>query len=118
MHHSNLIRLVSFRVSDVEDRVPHARPGSSSSSIVEAGGREGPVQRGRAPRPRAGSTAGHGARTGRGRRALGGCYTRLAPAAATPTLFALFANGPFAGLIDFDEHLAREKAPVCDVPDS
>ena len=44
-------------------------------------------------------------------------YTRLAPAAAKPTLFALFANGPFAGFIDFDEHLAREKASVRDVPD-
>ena len=44
-------------------------------------------------------------------------YARLAPAAAKPTLFGLFADGPFAGLEDFGEQLVHEKAPVRDVPD-
>ena len=44
-------------------------------------------------------------------------YARLAPAAAKPTLFALFANGPFAQLNGFDTSLAREKAPFRDVPE-
>ncbi len=44
-------------------------------------------------------------------------YARLAPAAAKPTLFALFADGPFARLKDFDEQLVHEKAPVRDVPE-
>lgn len=44
-------------------------------------------------------------------------YARLAPAAAEPTLFALFADSPFADLENFDEQLAHEKAPVRDVPE-
>ena len=44
-------------------------------------------------------------------------YARLAPAAAKPTLFALFADSPFAALEDFDEQLLREKTSVRDVPD-
>ena len=44
-------------------------------------------------------------------------YARLAPAAAKPTLFALFADSPFADLEGFDEQLVRETAPVRDVPD-
>ena len=44
-------------------------------------------------------------------------YARLAPAAAKSTLFALFADSPFAELKDFDEQLLREKASVRDVPD-
>ena len=44
-------------------------------------------------------------------------YARLAPAAAKPTLFALFADSPFADLEGFEEQLVREKAPVRDVPD-
>ena len=44
-------------------------------------------------------------------------YAHLAPAAAKPTLFALFADSPFAGLEDFDEQLVREKVPARDVPE-
>ena len=44
-------------------------------------------------------------------------YARLAPAVAKPTLFALFADSPFADLEGFDEQLVRERAPVRDVPD-
>ena len=44
-------------------------------------------------------------------------YARLAPAAAKPTLFALFAESPFAHLNDFDAQLVHEKAPVRDVPE-
>lgn len=44
-------------------------------------------------------------------------YTHLAPAAAKSTLFALFAESPFAGLEAFDEQLVRERALVRDVPD-
>ena len=44
-------------------------------------------------------------------------YARLAPAAVKPTLFALFADSPFAALEDFGEQLVREKAPVRDLPD-
>ncbi len=44
-------------------------------------------------------------------------YARLASAAAKPTLFALFADSPFARLKDFDEQLAHEKPPFRDVPD-
>lgn len=39
-------------------------------------------------------------------------YARLVPAAAKPTLFALFADSPFARLEDFDEQLVREKVLV------
>lgn len=44
-------------------------------------------------------------------------YARLAPAAAKPTLLALFAESPFAALEDFGEQLVREKAPFRDLPD-
>ncbi len=44
-------------------------------------------------------------------------YSHLAPAAAKPTLFALFAESPFANLGNFDEQLVREQAPFRDVPD-
>ena len=44
-------------------------------------------------------------------------YAHLAPAAAKPTLFALFADSPFARLENFDGQLVREKAPVRDVPE-
>ena len=40
-----------------------------------------------------------------------------AKARATPALFALFADSPFADLQDFDEQLAHEKASFRDVPD-
>ena len=43
-------------------------------------------------------------------------YARLAPAATT-SLAALFAEGPFARLEQFDESLVRERAPVRPVPD-
>lgn len=44
-------------------------------------------------------------------------YARLAPAAAKPTLFALFADSPFADLADFDAQPAREKAPFREMPE-
>ena len=44
-------------------------------------------------------------------------YARLAPVAVRPTLFALFADGPFADLENFDEQLAHEKAQIRDGPD-
>lgn len=44
-------------------------------------------------------------------------YAHLAPTAAKPTLFALFADSPFADLEGFDEQLVREKAPIRDAPD-
>ena len=44
-------------------------------------------------------------------------YARLAPAAAKSTLFALFANSPFAELEGVDEQLVREETSVRDVPD-
>jgi len=44
-------------------------------------------------------------------------YAHLAPAAAQPTLFGLFAEGPFARLDDFEGRLVREKAPFRDAPD-
>ncbi len=44
-------------------------------------------------------------------------YAHLAPAAAKPTLFALFADSPFAKLKDFGEQLGREKARFRDLPD-
>ena len=43
-------------------------------------------------------------------------YARLAPAATT-SLAALFAEGPFARLEQFDDSLVRERAPVRPVPD-
>lgn len=44
-------------------------------------------------------------------------YAHLAPAAAKPTLFALFSDSPFASLDDFGEQLGHEKAPFRDVPE-
>ncbi len=44
-------------------------------------------------------------------------YARLAPAAATASLAALFANSPFARLKQFDEALVRERGRFRDVPD-
>jgi prevent-host-death family protein len=44
-------------------------------------------------------------------------YARLAPAAAKPSLAALFAESPFARLEGFDDSLLRERAPVRDAPD-
>ena len=44
-------------------------------------------------------------------------YARLAPVAAKPTLFALFADSPFTDLKGFDQQLVREEALVRDVPD-
>ena len=42
---------------------------------------------------------------------------RLASAGATFSLFALFADSPFAALEGFDKQLVRENARVRDVPD-
>ncbi len=44
-------------------------------------------------------------------------YARLAPAAALPTLAALFGDGPFARLDGFEEGLARGPEPFRDGPD-
>jgi antitoxin Phd len=44
-------------------------------------------------------------------------YARLAPAASSPTLAALFADSPLARLDDFDDSLVRERAPVREAPD-
>jgi antitoxin Phd len=44
-------------------------------------------------------------------------YARLAPAASKTTLAALFADGPFSRLDDFEESLVRERAPSRDVPE-
>jgi hypothetical protein len=44
-------------------------------------------------------------------------YARLAPAAAKPSLAALFADSPFARLEQFDEAMVRERAPFRDVPE-
>jgi len=43
-------------------------------------------------------------------------YARLAPAATSPTLAALFADSPFARLDDFDDLLVRERSPVREAP--
>ena len=43
-------------------------------------------------------------------------YARLAPVATSPSLAALFGEGPFARLDDFEHHLARERVPVRDAP--
>ena len=43
-------------------------------------------------------------------------YARLALAATSPTLAALFGQGPFARLDEFEQHLVREQAPVRDAP--
>lgn len=44
-------------------------------------------------------------------------YARLAPAAAQPTLTALFANSPFARLNMPDDDFGHERAPFRDVPE-
>ncbi len=44
-------------------------------------------------------------------------YARLAPAAASPSLAALFADSPFARLERFEETLLRERAPMRAPPD-
>lgn len=44
-------------------------------------------------------------------------YARLAPAAAAPNLAALFSQGPFARLEDFDPDVLRERAPTRDAPE-
>ena len=44
-------------------------------------------------------------------------YARLAPAAASTTLAALFADSPLARLENFDRTLQRERAPVREPPD-
>lgn len=44
-------------------------------------------------------------------------YARLAPAAAATSLAALFGEGPFARLDDFDDALVRERSPHRDAPD-
>jgi prevent-host-death family protein len=44
-------------------------------------------------------------------------YARLAPAASKTTLAALFADGPFSRLDDFEVSLIRERAPSRDLPD-
>jgi prevent-host-death family protein len=44
-------------------------------------------------------------------------YARLAPAAARPSLAALFADSPFARLEGFEDGLVRERAPVRNAPD-
>jgi antitoxin Phd len=44
-------------------------------------------------------------------------YARLAPAAVSPSLAALFADSPFARLEHFEETLLRERAPMRAPPD-
>ncbi len=44
-------------------------------------------------------------------------YARLAPAAVSPSLAALFADSPFARLERFEETLLRERAPMRAPPD-
>ncbi len=44
-------------------------------------------------------------------------YARLAPAASTPTLAALFAEGPFTRLDRFEDSLARAPARFRAPPD-
>jgi prevent-host-death family protein len=44
-------------------------------------------------------------------------YARLAPAASKTTLAALFAEGPFSRLDEFEENLVRERAPSRDLPE-
>ena len=42
---------------------------------------------------------------------------RLAPAASSPSLAALFADSPLACLDDFEDGLMRERSPVREAPD-
>ncbi|HTW72622.1 MAG TPA: type II toxin-antitoxin system Phd/YefM family antitoxin [Acetobacteraceae bacterium] len=44
-------------------------------------------------------------------------YARLAPAASSPSLAALFADSPFARLNDFEASLVRERAPMREARD-
>ncbi len=44
-------------------------------------------------------------------------FARLSPAAAAPSLAALFGTGPFTRLDDFEQGLVREQAPVRDAVD-
>ena len=44
-------------------------------------------------------------------------YARLAPAAASRSLAALFANLPFARLEQFEQAILREQAPMREPPD-
>ena len=44
-------------------------------------------------------------------------YARLAPAASSPSLAALFADSPLARLDDFDDGLLRERSTVREAPD-
>ena len=44
-------------------------------------------------------------------------YARLAPTAAGTSLAALFSQGPFGRLEQFDESLLRERGPVRPPPD-
>jgi len=44
-------------------------------------------------------------------------YARLAPAASSPSLAALFAESPFARLDDLEDSLVRERSPVREAPD-
>jgi prevent-host-death family protein len=44
-------------------------------------------------------------------------YARLAPATAGRSLAALFSEGPFARLDEFEDSLVRERAMVRDAPD-
>jgi prevent-host-death family protein len=44
-------------------------------------------------------------------------YARLAPAASSHSLAALFADSPFTRLDDFDATLVRERPPVREAPD-
>ena len=44
-------------------------------------------------------------------------FARLAPAAAKPSLAALFAESPFARLEGFEDSLVRERVPVRDALD-
>ena len=41
-------------------------------------------------------------------------YARLAPAASSPSLASLLADGPFGRLDGFDDALTRERGPVRD----
>jgi prevent-host-death family protein len=43
-------------------------------------------------------------------------FARLAPAAASSTLAALFADSPLARLDDFEANVVRERASVRDAP--
>jgi hypothetical protein len=44
-------------------------------------------------------------------------YARLAPAATSPSLASLFANGPFGRLDNFDDALVRERPVTRDPVD-